>query len=94
MKLNATAEGSTFFATPLTEILESIIRENIEELHVLFLTDGQDLKKNQTLEVSNKLKAEILRRNIYSKFSVIGIGEYEIELLNSLCEIGTERGIY
>ena len=44
--------------------------------------------------ISAKLREELYSRNIYSKFSVIGLGEHEASLLGVMAEIGTQRGLY
>jgi hypothetical protein len=46
----------------------------ISELQVLFLTDGGDNDATNTTEVSGELKSLIKKDNIYSKFSVINLG--------------------
>lgn len=56
---------------------------------VLFLTDGHDGSPDRAIQVSEELKATLLNKNIYSKFSVIGIGDHNSELLGKMCSIGT-----
>ena len=60
----------------------------------MFLTDGLDNNPKATREMSKVLKNELYQRNIYSKFSVIGIGEHDAAFLGMLTDIGTQRGIY
>jgi len=55
----------------------------------MFLTDGLDNNPASTKEMSKILKQELYSRNIYSKFSVIGIGEHDADFLGKLTDIGT-----
>jgi len=58
------------------------------------LTDGLDNTRDKTAIVSSQLKNELHEKGIYSKFSVIGIGNHESPLLGKMAEIGTQRGLY
>lgn len=60
----------------------------------MFLTDGYDNVPQETRLLSQELKRELITHNIYSKFSVLGIGTHDAGLLGMLTDIGTQRGIY
>lgn len=47
-----------------------------------------------TETISAKLKSELFNRIIFSKFSVIGLGNHDSALLGMMADIGTERGLY
>ena len=46
------------------------------------------------MNVSQLLKQELKARNVYSKFSVLGIGAHDADFMAKLAAIGTERGLY
>ena len=58
------------------------------------LTDGEDNSPSNTEIEATKLSNSILLNEVYAKFSVIGIGEHEVQLFEKLLDIGAERGIY
>lgn len=65
-----------------------ILKENVKELLVVFLTDGLNKDKAETLEATHHLEQELSR--IYSKFNVIGFGKkFDVEILESLVKAGT-----
>jgi len=53
------------------------------------LTDGLDNCREKTTLLSQQLKLALEEKNIYSKFSVIGIGDHEAPLLGKMADIGT-----
>lgn len=77
INIELTPYRGTEFPVPLRYILDMIKEGNTKQLHVLFLTDGKDDSKDETKLVSEELKKELTKREIYSKFSVIGLGEHE-----------------
>ena len=94
MATHCVAGGGTDFTIPLKDILVYLQKTAITQLQVLFMTDGLDNNPSKTAEFSRQLKAVLRDKNIYSKFSVIGIGEHEAPLLGQMCDIGTQKGLY
>ena len=84
MDSHCQAEGGTDFSKPLGHILNLISTQAIEELQVLFLTDGQDGNVEATKSVSLELKEALNKREIYSRFSVIGVGSYDASFLKAI----------
>lgn len=68
------ASGGTLFPAPIRYILDLVQNNEVRELFVLFMTDGLDNVPQETKAISRQLRDLILRKEIYSKFSVIGIG--------------------
>lgn len=62
-------------------------------MYILFLTDGQDGNRNQTCEVSQKLKEKLREKNICAWFNIIGLGDgIDGKFLGDLSTIGIQRG--
>lgn len=54
---------------------------HLKQLQVLFLTDGQDGELDRTKEASAELRKELMIKEVFSKFSVIGIGDHDAGFL-------------
>ena len=96
MESNCVASGGTFFGAPL-DYIDKILKnplKKISDLQVLFLTDVEDNDSNRTSLVCDNLSQTLINQDVYAKFSVIGLGEYDAKRLNSLLELGTERGLF
>ena len=96
MESNCVASGKTFFGAPL-DYIDQILKNpynNISDLQVLFLTDGKDNDSNKTSLACANLHQTLIKKDVYAKFSVIGIGKHDAKRLNSLLELGSERGLY
>ena len=62
---------------------------------VFFLTDGEDGNRDATTFVADHLKQQIVKREIQSKFCVMGIGsEHDSQFLDKISQTGNEQGIY
>lgn len=69
------AEGGTLFPKPMQYLLKLVQENDLQELFVLFMTDGLDNVPHETRGISKALKELLLKKEVYSKFSVIGIGQ-------------------
>lgn len=54
-------------------MLDQVAADQVSELVVFFLTDGEDMRRSATIIVAEKLKLELRERNIPSKFCVMGL---------------------
>lgn len=82
----------TKFAGPLKMLKGRIVADNIKELLVVFLTDGENFDPKQTQTASDELKTVL--DGIYSKFNVIGLGNsFNVQTLENLVKSGTQSGI-
>ncbi len=80
------------FAPPLLKLRDTIREDQIKELLVVFLTDGKNRDKPETLAASQALSIELSK--IYSKFNVIGFGkDFDVDILESLVKAGTQPGV-
>ncbi len=71
---------------------DTIVKENIKELLVVFLTDGQNSDLEETQIASREL--ENVLDNIQSKFNVIGFGEdFNVQILENLVRCGSQPGV-
>ena len=64
--------GGTACANPLRTLKNTIVDDDIKELLVVFLTDGENGDHSETQIASREL--EKVLEKIYSKFNVIGFG--------------------
>eukprot|EP00347_Sterkiella_histriomuscorum_P009291 403341768 len=93
--LHCVASGGTRFPEPMKHLLQLVQETNVKELFVLFMTDGLDNVPHETRPISLALKKELLKKEVYSKFNVIGIGmEHQSDQLGMMLDIGTQRGVY
>ena len=70
-----------------------VSQNQVSNLYVLFLTDGQDANRAGTMDLSQQLKELLARRDIFSWFNVIGMGDgLDGEFLASLVNTGTQAG--
>lgn len=85
----------TDFVKPLDEIIKFIDSNTVNNLYVLFITDGLDDNKLKTVEKAKELKQKLIQKEIFSWFNVIGVNEgFSGDLLGDLASIGTQRGSY
>jgi Mg-chelatase subunit ChlD len=64
--------GGTEFAKPLRLLRDTIVKEKLKEVLVVFLTDGTNSDREQTKAATRELEAVL--DTLYSKFHVIGCG--------------------
>ena len=80
--------GGTRFAHPLLLMRDTIKEDNIKELLVVFLTDGDNTDEAETQKASRELENAL--DSIYSKFNVIGFGDkFQVQILAKLINCGT-----
>ena len=70
-------------------------KNDVRELFVLFMTDGLDNVPHETRGITKALKELLIKREVYCKFNVIGIGmEHQSDQLGEMLDVGTQRGVY
>ena len=76
----------------MKKLKNTIVKEGIKELLVVFLTDGENQDDEETLVASREL--ENVLDNILSKFNVIGFGsEFDVQILERLVKSGSQPGV-
>ena len=67
---------------------DTIVKKNVKELLVVFLTDGDNWDKEETQVASRELENAL--DSIQSKFNVIGFGDdFDVGILESLVKSGS-----
>ena len=84
----------TDFSAPLNSIFDIISTRTIKDMNVMYLTDGEDCNSRATSRAADKLKELLTKKEIVSRFSVLGINkESEVRLVKKILEIGSHEGL-
>lgn len=83
------ARSGTFFYLPVQQTLDTIMEDIYKEIQVILITDSDDVFPERTKVMADDLKKELCKKNIYSKFSVLGLGEHDSNFLGMMADFGT-----
>ncbi|CDW72768.1 UNKNOWN [Stylonychia lemnae] len=94
MNDKSTPGGDTGFYLALQDVLSKVKENNLQNIHVYLLSDGQDSYPDDTQKVMKSLHTYLTQNSIHSRFSAIGIAQPDTQTMSEIINLGTISGDY